>query len=333
MAFLSIIIPVYNAEKTVGYSIESVLAQKWDDIEIIVVDDGSSDGSLTICKEYEKKDTRIKVIHQENGGPGAARNTGLQNAKGDYIAFVDADDYIENEMYDILLEKLCSTDADVAICGYIREYYKGEHLSACKKVTTESAEVSKKAWRQYFDEWYYKNYFNVLWNKIYKKEVIENYNILFQTDIYNGEDLIFNLSYFAHIQKVVVLDQALYHYVERRGDSLTHRCDPSFFKNKIYLFEAVSKFCQTHFSDSHSYCSIYSVFLRDCFQSIDRYYQDKETIKQIIDHPYTSIAIQNSASANGAFLLYRLALKSRLVWVVRKVSDLRKLFKNHLLGR
>ena len=94
MAFLSIIIPVYNAEKTVGYSIESVLAQKWDDIEIIVVDDGSSDGSLTICKEYEKKDTRIKVIHQENGGPGAARNTGLQNAKGDYISFVDADDYI-----------------------------------------------------------------------------------------------------------------------------------------------------------------------------------------------------------------------------------------------
>ena len=80
MALLSVIIPVYNAEKTVGCSIESVLAQRWKDLEVIVVDDGSSDGSLALCREYAKKDSRIKVIHQQNSGPGAARNTGLQNA-------------------------------------------------------------------------------------------------------------------------------------------------------------------------------------------------------------------------------------------------------------
>lgn len=113
---ISIIIPVYNREKYLNECLASVLGQDYKDIEVLLVDDGSTDKSLEICEKWAKKDARIRVFHQENKGPGSARNLALDNIKGEYVGFVDSDDLITTDMYSFLLDILLSTDSDMAIC-------------------------------------------------------------------------------------------------------------------------------------------------------------------------------------------------------------------------
>ena len=126
MIKLSVIVPVYNAENELKKSIESILSQTEKNIEIILVDDGSSDNSLYICKEFEKKDRRIKVIHQENAGVSVARNTGIEVATGEYIGFVDSDDWIELNMYERLLSEAQRSGADVVMCDATSVYDDGQ---------------------------------------------------------------------------------------------------------------------------------------------------------------------------------------------------------------
>ncbi|MGG5358109.1 MULTISPECIES: glycosyltransferase family 2 protein [unclassified Enterococcus] len=129
MCEISIIMTVFNAEKYLEKAISSVLAQTFTNFELILVDDGSTDASAEICDRYSEKDGRIKVIHKANGGVSSARNTGLENAKGEYIGFVDSDDYIESDMYEFLYNNLQKEDADLSICG-IYDVYEGKEPQA-----------------------------------------------------------------------------------------------------------------------------------------------------------------------------------------------------------
>jgi glycosyltransferase involved in cell wall biosynthesis len=122
MPKVSIIVPVYNAEKYLQECVESVLGQTLSDIELILVDDGSTDSSPTLCDQYAAQDRRVKVIHKPNGRAASARNAGLRVASGEYVAFVDADDWISPDMY----EKMLQTNADVTLCDYVR--FQGEKL-------------------------------------------------------------------------------------------------------------------------------------------------------------------------------------------------------------
>ncbi|MEG0087047.1 MAG: glycosyltransferase, partial [Niameybacter sp.] len=115
---LSIIVPVYNVEKYLPKCIESILAQSFTDFEVILIDDGATDKSGEICEEYANKDTRIKIIHKENGGLSSARNAGIELSNGNYIGFVDSDDFIHPQMYEILLREARSSNSDVVICRY-----------------------------------------------------------------------------------------------------------------------------------------------------------------------------------------------------------------------
>ena len=126
---ISIIVPVYNTEAYLPQCIESLICQTYKDIEIILVDDGSTDDSLRICDGYQKKDVRIKVLHQKNAGVVNARKAGLYMAAGEYIAFVDGDDWVEPDMYECMYQKLFEQDVDVVMCGRFED--TGE---VCKKV-------------------------------------------------------------------------------------------------------------------------------------------------------------------------------------------------------
>ena len=114
---ISIIIPVYNVEKYLNKCLNSVIEQTYKNIEVILIDDGSTDNSGKICDEYAKNDIRIKIIHQQNGGVSTARNNGLEHATGKYITFVDSDDYIEKEMIETMAKKIMKKNADIVICG------------------------------------------------------------------------------------------------------------------------------------------------------------------------------------------------------------------------
>lgn len=160
----SIIVPVYNVEKYLDQCLESILRQTFKDFECIIIDDGSPDNSNIIIDKYVKLDQRFKVIHQKNMGISAARNAGLDIAKGDYIVFVDSDDYIADDYLEKFALKIADTDADMVICGLI-EVYKDYEKS--KVFAVESTEVIKQniladVWPSY------------AWNKCYKKDLFAN---------------------------------------------------------------------------------------------------------------------------------------------------------------
>lgn len=169
---VSVIIPAYNIEKYIGRCLDSVLSQIYENLEIIIVDDGSSDGTGKILDDYEKRDSRIKVIHKENGGVSSARNKGLDMAVGDYIGFVDGDDIIAPEMYETLVKLLEEEDADIAHCGYQMvfpdrvDYY---YNTGKRKVQTTKEGLKDLLLGEIIEPG--------LVNKLYKKSVIKNHRL------------------------------------------------------------------------------------------------------------------------------------------------------------
>ncbi len=205
LPLISVIIPVYNAEKYLNDCIESVLKQTYKNLEIFLVDDGSPDRSGEICDEYAKKDGRIHVIHKENGGVSSARNCVLKLIKGEYVGFIDSDDFIEENMYEVMFSNLQSEDADIAVCGFVKNFNNGD--------------------KQYDNEFHTKEIFegkNLL-DEFLTDEKIGSHscNKLFKTELFQGiiypmgrvyEDIAIMHEIFCRAQKVVCLPDNLYNY-------------------------------------------------------------------------------------------------------------------------
>lgn len=209
---VSVIVPVYNVEKYLSRCIDSILAQSFSDFELILIDDGSRDNSGKICDEYASKDTRIIVIHKINQGVSAARNDGLDNARGKYISFVDSDDYINPDYLEQMVAALESDNADLAICD-ISLIAKGEFHEVINCKFPEGVnllgrdEVLKNIVQ------YSSNGYSPLWNKLYKREVIEQHHLRIPLNLSFGEDLIFNISYFKVSSYIRFINVPLYNYV------------------------------------------------------------------------------------------------------------------------
>ena len=210
---ISIIIPVYKVEKYLEKCIESVLKQTYTNLQVILVDDGSPDNCGKICDEYAKKDSRIEVIHKVNGGLSDARNVGIAKAKGKYIGFVDSDDYIKEDMYEILINLIKEYDADVSICNlydviegkeYIRNKENGikeyNRIDILKEVLLD------------------KNIQSYAWNKLYKKEL---FNEIKYPIGKKYEDIGTTFYIFEKCNKVVVTSEPEYYYL-KRADSLVN---------------------------------------------------------------------------------------------------------------
>lgn len=201
----SIIIPVYNAEKYIGQCIESIIKQRFDDWELILVDDGSEDTSGSICDDYAQSDSRIKAFHQHNSGPGAARNLGLDKAQGKWIAFVDADDWVN----DTFLSDYVSAmgDHDIIFQGHIKEF--ADHSIIIVDDTWDSNQADIPTAIRFL--WKEDN-FGYTWMKIYQRDIIDNNKLRFDPSVFFREDTIFTAQYFRHVKNVSVLPVANYHY-------------------------------------------------------------------------------------------------------------------------
>ena len=166
----TVVVPVYNVEKYLEKCISSIIGQTYSNIEIILVDDGSTDNSSAMCDRYAEEDSRVTVIHQKNTGVSAARNTGIENANGEYIAFIDGDDYISNQMMECLYNRIVSDHSDVAICGYRCVDDMGHELNIA---TVEDAIVSgAEALRIHYE----RNTHGIMaitWNKLYRRRLFE----------------------------------------------------------------------------------------------------------------------------------------------------------------
>lgn len=212
---ISVIVPVYNCESYLPACLDSILSQTFSDLEIIVVDDGSVDGSPAICDAYTKKDSRIRVIHQSNQGVSAARNVGLDVATGGWIGFVDADDTIAPDMYEVLQKLALEHDADIAHCGYKKVFLDGsvkEVLGTGMLLIQDSREASECLLTG-------KHFTGSPCTKLYKRTILQDIN--FNKNLKINEDVLLNAQIFQRADKLVFLDVTKYHYHER-SDSATH---------------------------------------------------------------------------------------------------------------
>jgi len=205
---ISVIIPVYKVEAYIAKCVDSVLSQTYANIEIILVDDGSPDGCYKICEDYVQKDHRVKVIHKENGGLSSARNAGLDIARGEYIGFVDSDDYIAADMYQKLLEAIKKEKADLAICDTVVIYEK-EDVEVYKPLKDETLNKFE-AFEALLDG------FNVItvWNKLYSKHIFKNLRFP-DGRIHEDEFIVHRV--FNACAKIVTISDKLYYYVKRQG--------------------------------------------------------------------------------------------------------------------
>lgn len=215
MAKVSVIIPIFNAEKYLRKCVDSVLAQTLDDFEIILVDDGSTDGSPNICDEYAKR-PNVTAIHQMNSGASCARNAGIMNATGEYIAFVDADDYIVPQMYEEMYRVAKEAEVDIVFCNFVTIDENGENEMKGISYMPADEKLNNSKMRKLLckEESYRMLWFP--WKSIYRKSLILNYSIVFQNGNI-GEDTLFNLNAILYAKNCWFIDKAYYYYVQVRG--------------------------------------------------------------------------------------------------------------------
>ena len=237
-SLISIIIPVYNVEKYLKKCIDSVCNQTYKNIEIILVDDGSTDSSGKICDEYAGIDGRIKVVHKENGGLSDARNTGIENASGKLIAFIDSDDYVSQSMIDLLYKKLSYDNSDIALCGVAHINENGEIVNN----SIESLSVYDGVLTA--DETMYKlcspegGYYSIICNKLFKKELFDG--IRFPLGKINEDEFVVH-ELFGKCSKISCINTKMYFHVLHSG-SIMHQ--PYSIKNldKVEAYVNRTKF-------------------------------------------------------------------------------------------
>lgn len=211
-SLVSVIAPVYNMSGLLQSHIAYLTGQTYHNIEILLVDDGSDDGSLEICRELSAQDSRIRVISQSHSGAAAARNNGIENAVGEYIYFMDIDDEADKRIIEKMLFTIIRDNADLAVCGF-------------KSVNNNGSEINRQCYEERsFDGGYVRNNFekfgfkgsefnlsNNIWNKLYRSQVIKDNNISFPS-LKRGEDTVFNLMYISHIKSLSLCDGIYYKY-------------------------------------------------------------------------------------------------------------------------
>lgn len=234
MSQVSIVIPIYNAEKKLDKCIHSILNQTFEDLELILVNDGSSDSSLNICRKYERQDKRIIVINKKNEGSITTRKKGIEASSSDYVMFVDADDWIDRRMVEILYKQSVESSADITVCNtykvlgngvLIKKKNKSEYFDNNRIYDKEG--IRKELVVAYF--WGHP-FPSSLYAKLYKREILESCGEYLNKIHFLGDDLFYNLEMFIKSNRITIIDQALYYY---RMGGLTSKYMPYLFEDMV----------------------------------------------------------------------------------------------------
>lgn len=269
---ISIIIPIYNVEKYLERCLESVICQTYRNLEIILINDGSTDNSSKICDKYAKKDHRIIVIHKENGGVSSARNRGIELAKGEYIGFVDSDDYIEPNMYEELYNEAVISDADIVMANYIVKTGKNEK----KHFVDKGKDVLNK--EKFYDN-LLDNYFQgYLPTKLFNRRIIFSKNelILLNDTINIYEDLLFLANIAKNGNKFVFINKYLYNYCIRL-DSAYNRYRSNYNSKQLSVLNAMDEMLKIAQQEAVQTVLKYKkAYLAVALQLLEQYYISDE---------------------------------------------------------
>ena len=237
---VSIIVPVYNAEKTIPHCIESILNQEYSDFELLLVNDGSTDGSGAICDAYAARDARVRVIHKENTGVSDTRNTALDQARGTYLQFLDSDDWITPDATSSLVRAAESAQCDLVVSDFYRVV--GERVSQKGDIDDDSV-MTREEYAAHMMENPADFYYGVLWNKLYRRSIVETHHLRMDPEINWCEDFMFNLEYIRYAETFRALQVPIYYYVKTKGSLANQSLTISkTVKMKLMVFEYYQRF-------------------------------------------------------------------------------------------
>ena len=240
---VSVIVPIYNAESTIRRCVDSLINQSLEDIEIILMDDGSTDRSGPICDEYAKMDQRVVVIHKKNGGEGTARNIGINAAKGEYIGFVDSDDYLDCIMFEEMYGIAKKENVDIVHCGCI--YEDGETIEKLNTRFDKDRILSHSEMTIFIQS--FKNDLEEFWfagRNIYRTEYLKEYAFLFDETVKYGADTNFNLKAFFHAKSFYSMDKYFYHYVKNLNGIICAKYKESYLEHLSATYQRRIDICK-----------------------------------------------------------------------------------------
>ena len=291
---VSIVVPVYNCEEYLDKCITSLINQTLYDCEFIFVNDGSSDNSRDIINKYKLIDNRITLINQENSGVSVARNKGIKVSTGEYIGFVDADDYIELDMFETMYNAAKESDCDVVISNF------EEELEGNKNIIKYNFTKNKLLDKDYINKniipfFIANDSLNTAWNKIYKNKIIKDNKISFPKGVCLGEDGLFNINVFSNIDIVKYIDYCGYHYREVKGSATRNLYNKDYFEKALEVYNLdILNYCKTNLSREEIYKLKSIKFINSVMSYIYIYLKPN----QGIDSTYARKYIKNMISNN-----------------------------------
>jgi glycosyltransferase involved in cell wall biosynthesis len=305
---ISVIIPVYKAEKYLRRCIDSVINQTYKNLEIVLVDDGSPDKCGLICDEYAQNDNRITVIHKENEGVSKARNSGIKVVSGDYIYFLDSDDFIELNTISILHRHAIETNADIIIGNY-KAINQNNEIKPCNPFNRKS--FTKRDYKNTSEKFKYffgKSYGRNVWNRFYKTSYLKSLDIVFEEDNLNyAEDFLFNLKVFIHSPSVVLVNEYTYYYFQN-DNSITNSYKRDLTEKYLTLLNSFYEYAKeldklNKNLDLIAFIAFNAIDISalNCYQYSDKKFVDmKNELKKFKKSSITNKAIR--ALAKGKYL-------------------------------
>jgi len=329
---VSIIIPVYNAEKYLHRCLKSVINQSYKNIEIVLVNDGSTDNSGEICDKYAKNDKGIKVIHTGNCGPAAARNAGIENSKGEFIFFLDSDDFIKNDALSLLIENYNQHKADIIVGDFnkIKEDKKSDSgharfFSSSKLLTKQDIIDYTRCYLKQPNRF---PLFTQSWGRVFKSSIIKKNNIFFDTGLRTFEDVAFNFNYLKYTNKLFFLKEAIYNYLihDNYASATMKMCDnPKILFGYQQALANTRDFLKNYCSDAdirkevgHAYiCYTIIQLVRTCGQINN---SNKKKIYGLIHEIINSSEIRDSlqfySPSKGDSRILPILMRLKLVWPI-----------------
>lgn len=323
---VSIIVPVYNVEKYIHKCIDSIINQTYTNLEIILVDDGSPDNCGKICDEYAKKDKRIKVIHKENGGVSSARNIGIKLSKGQWISFIDSDDWIENRYFEIMIKQAKKQYVDIVLCTYNRVSKNNvEKINIIKKDKLFNA-------REYLiNSLNPQTGFGFCHMKLIKKECIKD--IRFNSNLVVGEDALFNIQLSNNISKAFFIKETLYNY-RNNSNSAVKRYDKNYVNKYLESMKTCKNYITSLYTDKEIMQSYYNyvvfhvmlIAVNYCYNLHNPVNNKKKLLKEICNNEVFKEAIRKSNYKNISLTrqITLFTLKHKLYFCVELICKYRQ---------
>lgn len=314
---ISVIVPIYNVEKYLHRCIESIINQTYRNIEIILVNDGSTDDSKNICEKYLNKDKRIKLINKKNGGLSEARNAGLKKATGEIVSFIDSDDFIETNFYEYMLAEMKKTNSDIAICGTSIDYENGkkrEKVNLTEEILDSKEAIIKLNSFSSFDM--------SVCNKIFKRDIVKNIEFPIGK---KSEDYFVTYKYLDKAKKIVVLPKAMYHYYQRPNSISRGKVNISYdyiegsLRQKEYIekrYPDIQNVANTAYA--FSYIAVYNRYIEnDADLPREKKKKFKKEVKKYIKYIISNEYINNLKKIQAIVFSYNLFLYKLLIKILK----------------